>query len=143
MRYCIVNQRTGLSVRFLECSPDALRLNVPDGCLALETKADVGNYALIGGALQAIGDAPTEHHAYDVAKRAWIDQRAPAQQTALAWRAVREQRDNLLSATDWRVVRALESGAPLSAAWRAYRQALREVTQQPNPEQIKWPTAPQ
>lgn len=59
------------------------------------------------------------------------------------WLRIRHQRDQLLAATDWRVVRAQEEGVPLQSQWLAYRQALRDITQQPDPANITWPPPPQ
>lgn len=57
--------------------------------------------------------------------------------------AARAQRDALLSACDWVVVRAQELGEPVPEAWADYRQALRDVPQQEGfPENIDWPYAP-
>jgi hypothetical protein len=58
------------------------------------------------------------------------------------WEKIRRERDVLMASTDWRVVRAMESGQPLAPAWAAYRQALRDVTQQPDPFAIVWPAVP-
>lgn len=58
-------------------------------------------------------------------------------------RDVRAQRDMLLAATDWRVIRATETNTPLSTEWEAYRQALRDITLQPGfPQTVTWPTEP-
>ncbi|MGG4054103.1 phage tail assembly chaperone [Delftia tsuruhatensis] len=39
-------------------------------------------------------------------------------------------------------LRAQETGEPMPAPWLAYRQALRDITDQPDPLAIVWPTAP-
>lgn len=44
---------------------------------------------------------------------------------------MRAARDNALKASDWRVIRAAETGVALDADWSAYRQALRDL---PNAE---------
>lgn len=49
-------------------------------------------------------------------------------------RNLREQRDKALSASDWRVIRATETGVALDAEWAAYRQALRDL-----PHAEGWP----
>ena len=58
------------------------------------------------------------------------------------WLNVRVQRDTLLFRSDWRV----NTDSPLSdeqrTAWTAYRQALRDITGQPDPLNIVWPIAP-
>ena len=54
--------------------------------------------------------------------------------------AVRNERNQLLSASDW----TQNPDAPVDkAAWAAYRQALRDVPQQANfPETVIWPERP-
>lgn len=68
----------------------------------------------------------------------WMDPTTPDQQ----WAEVRAQRDALLSKTDWRVTRAAETGVSVPAEWLAYRQALRDMTQQSDPFNVTWPTPP-
>lgn len=58
-------------------------------------------------------------------------------------REVRIRRDILLVENDWMVVRALETGDPLSPEWAAYRKALRDITKQPGfPTTVTWPEVP-
>ena len=55
----------------------------------------------------------------------------------------RAERDLRLAACDWIVTRAVETGAPVPAAWAAYRSALRDLPQQPGfPGAITWPMPP-
>lgn len=58
------------------------------------------------------------------------------------WGRVRLKRDKLLTACDWVVTRAQEAGEPVPEPWRVYRQALRDITTQPDPMNIVWPVAP-
>ena len=53
---------------------------------------------------------------------------------------MRKQRDQLLAESDWTQV----SDAPVDqAAWATYRQALRDIPQQPGfPDNVTWPIAP-
>ena len=53
---------------------------------------------------------------------------------------VREKRNALLSASDWTQL----PDVPLATkqAWADYRQALRDITLQPDPFSIIWPTPP-
>lgn len=63
----------------------------------------------------------------------------PSISTAAQWAAVRAERNALLAFCDWTQL----SDAPVdAAAWAAYRQALRDITQQSDPFAIAWPTAP-
>jgi hypothetical protein len=53
--------------------------------------------------------------------------------------AVRNQRNRLLSETDWMAL----SDNTLSPAWASYRQALRDITAQEGfPYSVTWPTKP-
>jgi hypothetical protein len=56
------------------------------------------------------------------------------------WYVVREQRNQLLQESDWTQL----PDVPLSTkeSWATYRQQLRDVTTQPDPFNITWPTAP-
>ena len=57
---------------------------------------------------------------------------------AQKWVAVRVERNAKLAATDWRA----SSDLTLSDAWKTYRQALRDVPTQSDPDNITWPTEP-
>lgn len=65
-------------------------------------------------------------------------ERAEAQAASL-----RAERDRRLAACDWVLIRAQETGDPAPQAWRDYRQALRDVTDQPGfPDAVTWPEEP-
>lgn len=57
------------------------------------------------------------------------------------WPIIRSRRGSLLAETDWTQL----PDVPLATktAWADYRQALRDVTLQPDPRNIIWPTPPQ
>ena len=54
---------------------------------------------------------------------------------------VREQRIQLLKACDWTQITDYDLGADRDA-WAAYRQALRDLADAPNPFDITWPQPP-
>jgi len=58
----------------------------------------------------------------------------------VVWPVVRRQRDALLVHSDW--TQLPDVPLPTKEAWATYRQALRDVTQQPDPHNISWPTPP-
>ena len=60
------------------------------------------------------------------------------------WARVRAERDRKIAATDWRVIVASESdeGSDLPTKWKTYRTALRDITDQSDPDNITWPSAP-
>ena len=56
---------------------------------------------------------------------------------------VRNKRNQLLADTDWVVTKAIEQQQPVPEEWKDYRQALRDITAQPDfPEQVEFPTMP-
>lgn len=56
---------------------------------------------------------------------------------------IRMQRDALLEETDLIIIRCAEAGEPVPEAWKAYRQALRDVPEQAGfPEAVTWPEKP-
>lgn len=63
-----------------------------------------------------------------------------AEMQSLAWRNLRTQRDGLLAESDWTVL----SDSPTStAAWKTYRQALRDLpANTTDPLNPVWPTPP-
>jgi hypothetical protein len=63
-----------------------------------------------------------------------------AEAEAAAWRNLRAERDGLLAASDWTVL----SDSPTStAAWKTYRQALRDLpANTTDPTNPVWPTPP-
>lgn len=57
---------------------------------------------------------------------------------------VRNERNLLLSSSDWVTSRSFETGLPIPTEWTTYRQALRDITLQPEfPFNIQWPVKPQ
>lgn len=75
---------------------------------------------------------------FDGAKGEWVDARSEAQR----WEAVRVERQKLLMATDWTTLPDVPMSQELRDQWTAYRQALRDVTDQPDPLNITWPVPP-
>jgi hypothetical protein len=75
-------------------------------------------------------------YVFDEATEVWKDARTTAQ----AWADVRVERDKRLLESDWTQL----PDVPLATkdAWATYRQALRDVTEQPDPFNIVWPTPP-
>jgi len=79
---------------------------------------------------------PEGAYYFDYSTKQWV-QDQPAQETA-----VRIQRNQLLQQSDW--TQLSDISAETKALWEPYRQALRDVTDQPGyPFNIVWPTPPQ
>lgn len=67
-----------------------------------------------------------------------------AEREAQAWEALRAERNRRLQATDWIMLpdAPCPEGTTLEQ-WQAYRQALRDVPQQPGaPYNVVWPEPP-
>jgi len=63
--------------------------------------------------------------------------------TGAGERKVRLERDRLLTETDWVITMHKELGTNIPAAWKTYRQALRDITTQEGfPNDITWPEKP-
>ena len=88
------------------------------------------------GALVEAPPQPSLNHVFDYTTKQWVDPRTPETQ----WPVVRSQRNAKLSASDWTQL----PDVPLATkeAWATYRQALRDVTLQPDPFAIIWPVSP-
>lgn len=79
---------------------------------------------------------PGEGWVFDFSAMAW----APDAQ--VLWGQIRQQRDQMLVAADWRVLPDSPMTEAERALWHAYRQALRDITDQPDPLRIVWPAPP-
>jgi len=82
------------------------------------------------------------HLKWDGSKIVKDDDALAAYQLAEKWKRVRQDRDRLLNETDWIVTKAKETSTNIPAAWKTYRQALRDVPSQSDPDNITWPTKP-
>jgi len=58
------------------------------------------------------------------------------------WNEVRQQRNLLLSQCDWTQLRDVFLTEDENDAWINYREALRDITLQPDPFNLTWPTSP-
>ena len=73
-------------------------------------------------------------------------------QNAEPMRLLRMERDQRLASCDWRVIMAKETGSNIPAAWKTYRQALRDLPASASPKldsngdldysSVTWPTQP-
>ena len=71
---------------------------------------------------------------------------------AEAMKLLREERNVLLSETDWMVIKSQETGVAMSDAWKTYRQPLRDLPASSTPtldanyeldlSSVTWPTEP-
>jgi len=117
---------------------DALTILRPDSSWNLDGSEYSGLEWLDGGAT-----IPTESELNT--KVAELDAAEPM-------RLLREERNQLLSETDWMVTRSIETGVAMSNDWKTYRQALRDLPASSSPSldeyynlditSVTWPTEP-
>ena len=136
MKYAIY-QTNGKIVSLLTCREEDLQYNLPSNLFAIATdiQNDAGYYVR-GGKVIEQPTQPSVHHVFNYGNSHWelsLDR---------AWEAVLLKRAGLLEATDWRMLRAMETGVSLSSGWLLYRQALRDITVQTDPMNIVWPQLP-
>lgn len=93
-------------------------------------------YAKQSNTLTFVGEPPTDTAYYDVQKGSWVDTKTVAD----TWRDVRAMRAQLLRGSDW--TQLPDVPLPTKEQWAVYRQALRDVPNQPDPYNIVWPTPP-
>lgn len=65
-----------------------------------------------------------------------------ASRVAEKWTQVRQQRNSLLQSCDWTQLADCPLSSAVKLQWQAYRQDLRDITEQSNPFSLTWPTAP-
>jgi hypothetical protein len=94
------------------------------------------SYYLESGVLTEIPSSPGPTYEFDYITNTWQDTRTQEQM----WQEVRLNREVLLKASDWTQLPDVQFTT--KEAWAIYRQALRDITNQSDPYNIVWPTAP-
>ncbi len=91
---------------------------------------------LDGGAIILKAPRPSLFHQFDYTTKQWSDPRTLQDHIA----ATRAARNALLLACDW--TQLPDAPETMKSTWMAYRQALRDVTDQPDQKNIVWPAKP-
>ena len=109
-----------------------------NGTVLVEGVADVFEHYVntSTGSLVRVPVRPSPHHHFDYTAKKWVVD------AGYAWERVRAERDKRIAASDWVALRAADQGQPVPPDWLAYRQALRDVTEQADPGAIVWPEPP-
>lgn len=117
---------------------DDIKPEPPPGTTAVETKShmDPVSNAFSRGAFLAKPPAPEYPATFDASAGRWIPD------IGGVWAHVRSRRDQLISASDWVMLPDVSMSSERKQAWLAYRQQLRDITNQPDPTSIAWPKAP-
>jgi len=110
-----------------------------DAPLSYQDKDENGNNITVsfkqGGYLVGLG---TYHLKWDGSKIVKDNDALTAYQTAEKWKRIRNDRNRRLAETDYLSLK----DNTLSADMKTYRQALRDVPKQTDPDNITWPSKP-
>ena len=106
-----------------------------------EVDVDVSGLAQSGHIVSDL-EGTYYHLKWDGSKIIKDDDALATYQTSVKWKSIRSQRDFLLSDTDWVVIKAKETSGNISADWKKYRQDLRDIPTQKDPDKITWPSKP-
>ena len=119
------------------CPKNQLNFQIVPDCAIIEGTARIGLDWVIDGEIHPLPPKPSVHHVFDYQERAWIDPRTVASE----WIVVRNERDRRIAETDW--TQYQDTSLALKVYWAPYRQALRDITTQPDPFNIVWPEQPE
>lgn len=72
----------------------------------------------------------------------WVFPEPDDQAIGARWQVVRAERNSKLSASDWTQLDDTPLTNTAKQEWATYRQALRDITTQPDPFNIVWPELP-
>ena len=104
--------------------------------ILVSNQVDISTNRVVAGSVEPLPPKPGLHYKFNYAVGAWEYSRA----AALA--DVTSERNSLLAASDWTQMVDVPMPDEKRVAWQVYRQQLRDITNQPDLENIVWPTAP-
>lgn len=115
------------------CPEDHLKHQKYPGAEIRQGKAEYGKHYITAAGITELPTRPSIHHKFNYDTNIWV------LNNEAAWIAVRTQRDTLLASTDWATLPDVPLDEETRNNWLAYRQALRDVTNQVDPLAIVWP----
>lgn len=129
---------TGQILRIMNIPEDFVANNVQAGEDWIEGSYRDNEFYIQDRAPIQISAKPSEHHIFDFDVKQWVDPRT----NETEWINVRQQRDKKLLNSDWTQVSDNALTTQKKQEWITYRQALRDITNQPDPFTIEWPIKP-
>lgn len=133
MKSFIVYTLQGEILRTGQCQGSDLGLQ---GEYVMEGTANDAMQYIQDGVIVDMPPKPNDYSVFDYNTKQWVDPRTPETQ----WEVVRAERSKRLQETDW--TQLADIYPETKALWEPYRQALRDVTSQPDPFNIIWPASP-
>jgi hypothetical protein len=114
------------------------------GAIEVEVEPTTENYYInTSGEVVEISAQPSSEHTWNWTTKQWENLVTEEMRQAKAAQHILAKRKQLLQDTDWLVIRAMDTGTQIAANWQTYRQALRDITQQPGyPFTVNWPQPP-
>lgn len=135
MRF-LVHNAVGKILRTGSCPEDHIQLQAGIGETAIEGEANDSTDYIVDGVVVTLPVKPSQHHTFNYKTKLWHDPRTPQDHI----NANRAKRNALLLSCDW--TQLPDVPATTQLAWSAYRQALRDITKQPDQRNIVWPVSP-
>jgi hypothetical protein len=105
------------------------------GEFVMEGTADDSSQYIENGQIVDMPPRPSDSHFFDYTNKSWKFNQGYAESI------IRGKRDHLLSLSDWTQMPDVSMSDEVREQWKVYRQALRDITQQPL-DQLKWPDEP-
>ena len=133
----VYKKSNGEIVKVCKCIESDIRLQYDPATEAyIEDSYDYNSYYIQDSQPVDIPEAPSQYHKFNYDTKQWYDPRTNATQ----WVVIKQQRNQLLLASDWTQL----PDVPLATkeVWAAYRQVLRDITTQTDPFNITWPVSP-
>lgn len=141
----IYSQADGRFLRAVgAATPEFLALQVSSGEVGLMNIEQPHTQYLENGVLHPMGPRPDTNHIFNYTIKQWVDARSEQQKLDDATHLALTRRSSELAASDWTQIPNNPLSPALQQQWATYRQALRDITEQPGyPLTIDWPTPPQ
>jgi hypothetical protein len=133
----VIHDTFGKIVSIGECDETIVDFqDIPQGCTLLKNvQGHWSTHYVANGALVDIPPKPSENYIFDYEVKQWV------WANSLALENIRTKRNELLTRSDW--TQLPDVVLSTKQAWALYRQALRDITEQPDLDNIVWPTPPQ
>jgi hypothetical protein len=136
MSYTIYSQTTGQILRIVQTT--AIQDQLQDGESYIDGAIDDSAYYIENESPIAIPPKPSQYSVFDFTTKQWVENETMAISDVLI------KRQRLLYASDWTQIPNNPLTAEQQSAWATYRQALRDIPEQPGyPLNVVWPTPPQ
>ncbi|NAS06224.1 DUF4376 domain-containing protein [Acinetobacter haemolyticus] len=88
----IIN-KLGQLIQIIHANEEMIKLNTPEGCIAVEDPPSVNNHYYENGRWVEMPERPSTHCKFDYVHKAWVDCRTVEQVKSDKWALVKSERD--------------------------------------------------